>query len=78
MPLDNEQISPRSVLDGLATEDELSAEIKKTKRTLREWRQRGVGPPFVRLGETIYYPREKVREWIASLIKEPVRAKRRA
>jgi hypothetical protein len=34
----------------------------------RKMRARGVGPEFVRAGyRTIYYRREKVLEWIASL-----------
>ena len=46
------------MLDGLdqwLTEDEAAAAAGKTKRTLRQWRRRGVGPPYTRFGRTIKY-----------------------
>jgi excisionase family DNA binding protein len=34
--------------------------------TLYQWRQRGVGPPAIRLGKHIRYRPEAVREWLKS------------
>jgi hypothetical protein len=44
-------------LDQWLTEDEAAAAAGKTnnKRTLRQWRRRGVGPPYTRFGRTIKY-----------------------
>ena len=42
-------------LDEWLSEDEAAAAAGKTKRTLRQWRRRGVGPPYARFGRTIKY-----------------------
>jgi hypothetical protein len=66
-------------LDGLLTEPELARalkdrEIKAGSRTLRTWRQRRIGPPFVRLGKTILYPKDGFASWLESGTQQPRRA----
>lgn len=34
--------------------------------TLEGWRPRGEGPPWVRIGTAVRYPREGLSEWIAT------------
>ena len=62
------------IMDGLLTEQELAAEIGKAARTLARWRNLGVGPPYLVIGETIFYRAEAVREWVLSKERQPVRA----
>jgi hypothetical protein len=42
-------------LDEFLTEEEAAAAIGKSLRTLRQWRRRGVGPPYVLFGRTVRY-----------------------
>jgi hypothetical protein len=34
-----------------------------TIRTLRRWRRRGKGPPWVRIGGRVFYRIDEVQEW---------------
>jgi hypothetical protein len=42
-------------LDEWLEEEEAAAAVGKTVRTLRQWRRRGVGPPYTHFGRTIKY-----------------------
>jgi hypothetical protein len=42
-------------LDEWLTEEEAAAAAGKTVRTLRQWRRRGVGPPYTYFGRTVKY-----------------------
>ena len=42
-------------LDEWLTEEETAAAVGKTVRTLRQWRRRGVGPPYTYFGRTVRY-----------------------
>jgi Helix-turn-helix domain len=42
-------------LDEFLSEEEAVAAIGKSLRTLRQWRRRGIGPPYVLFGRTIRY-----------------------
>jgi hypothetical protein len=42
-------------LDEWLSEEEAAAAAGKTVRTLRQWRRRGVGPPYVFFGRTVRY-----------------------
>lgn len=50
---------------GLATEAEANALLGINKRTAANHRSQGLGPPFVKLGKTIYYPVEGLRDYAA-------------
>jgi hypothetical protein len=65
--------SRTSLLDGYLTEDEISREAKKSKRTLREERLKGVGAPFIRWGKTVLYPRDGFLAWLKSIEQKPRR-----
>jgi hypothetical protein len=53
------------------TEAELAAEAGKSLRTLRDERQRRIGPPFVKWGNLILYSRDGFREYLKSREQAP-------
>jgi hypothetical protein len=62
------------VLDQYLDEDQEAAELRVAKRTLRTWRQKGEGPPFVRAGKQILYPIAGTVAWLKGLEQTPVRS----
>jgi len=42
-------------LDQWLTEEEAAVAVGKSIRTLRQWRRRGVGPPYAYFGRTVKY-----------------------
>jgi len=58
------EITGRRVLDGYLTETEFAAEIGRSIVTLRLWRRKGDGPPFIRIKRRALYKVEAVRRWI--------------
>ncbi|MES1953530.1 helix-turn-helix transcriptional regulator [Salinisphaera hydrothermalis] len=67
-----------TILDDKLTESELAEELGRGIRTIRLWRSRRTGPPFIRLGRQILYRRQAVQDWLASLEQEQPRARRSA
>jgi hypothetical protein len=55
------------ILDGLDTEEEAARQLNKSPRTLKRWRGARWGPPFIMIGNRVYYRREAVREWLLAL-----------
>lgn len=35
-----------------------------TDRTTREWREKGIGPDYVKIGKSIFYRRSAIAAWI--------------
>jgi len=62
------------IFDGYVTDREMAAQRGITPRTLRDERQRGNGPPFVRDRRTILYPIAGYRDWLRSNEQRPVRS----
>jgi hypothetical protein len=60
-------------LAGYLPEDQIAEKRRVSKRTLRSERQRGDGPPYVKLGKQIYYPLDGFRNWLKSCERQPVR-----
>lgn len=56
-------------------EEKLAALLGKTTRTLRSWRKKRAGPPFVRLGRDIFYHVPSSKKWLEKQIQLPVRGK---
>ena len=54
------------MLDEWMTEEETAAEVGKTVRTIRKWRQKRVGPPFAYFGRTVKYHRPTFQEHFKS------------
>jgi hypothetical protein len=55
-----------SLLADYLSEEELGTELKKHKRTLKRWRDRGIGPPYVMNGVTPLYHRPGTAQWLAA------------
>ena len=66
-----------SVADEWMSEAEAAAEVKKTIRTLRDWRKRRVGPPYSYFGWTVRYHRPTFAEHFKATQIMPVRKLRR-
>ena len=54
------------LFDGYMTEDEMARQRSLSKRTLRNERARGDGPPFVRINHRALYRIDAFREWLKS------------
>lgn len=65
------------MIDGYLTEAQLASKLDRTKRTLRLWRARGLGPAYTRLGNIVVYRDEALRDWLIRNEVQPVRAKKR-
>jgi hypothetical protein len=55
-----------------------AAELGKSVRTLRDWRKRGVGPPYALFGRTIKYNRQTLAEHFKAKEITPVRERETA
>jgi hypothetical protein len=54
-------------------EDEVSASLRLTKRTLRLWRQKRVGPPWAQpTRNLIIYPKRAFQQWLEAETVLPV------
>jgi len=65
------------------TEHELAAELKEktgtgSDRQLRNWRAQRIGPPWVKFGKIIIYPKNDFETWLRSQLQQPVRSRRKA
>ena len=49
-------------LDEWLTPREAAAQANKTVRTMRQWRKRGIGPPYAYFGRTVRYRKHAFRE----------------
>jgi predicted DNA-binding transcriptional regulator AlpA len=55
----------------LAKPDEVAEYLKKPPKTLAEWRSRGVGPRYFKVGNEVRYSWADVDEWLAALARQP-------
>jgi hypothetical protein len=66
------------LLDGYTPEETMAKARGVTVRTLRAERQRGDGPPWVKMGKQVIYPNQGFRDWLKANERRPVRAGRAA
>jgi hypothetical protein len=59
-------------LDEWLGEQETAAAIKKSVRTLRDWRRKGMGPPFAYFGRTPKYRTSALVEHFRASEMKPV------
>lgn len=59
------------LLAAYASEREVADTLGKDRRTLRLWRQRRTGPPWVKIGADPYYPRDGFGKWVQARIIDP-------
>jgi predicted DNA-binding transcriptional regulator AlpA len=50
----------------LLTQEDLATELGMKPQSLADWRHRGVGPRFVKLGQLVRYRRSDVENWLNS------------
>jgi hypothetical protein len=70
---DNLAEQKKRLLAGYYAEEEAASELRQTARTLRLWRQRGIGPAWTRVGRRIFYSEAALLAWIKSLEQQSVR-----
>lgn len=52
-------------MDPLLTTDELAELLGLPAKTLADWRSRGIGPPYMKLGRHVRYRPSAAEEWTA-------------
>lgn len=48
------------------TTEELAIKMRVASQTLRHWRMKREGPPWVRFGRRVLYPRDGFATWAAA------------
>lgn len=51
--------------DGFSKPAEVADELHTNERTLANWRCKRKGPPFVKVGSSVLYPRDRLDAWLA-------------
>lgn len=59
-----------SLLDDYMSPQELALELDLAPSTLKSWRVRKYGPPWIKVGREVLYSRDGVRHWLAGLAKQ--------
>jgi hypothetical protein len=57
--------------DELQTEEVTAVELKVKPPTLTQWRFRGIGPKYIKVGRAVFYRRADVAEWLGAQRREP-------
>jgi hypothetical protein len=60
--------------DEWLSEQEAAAKVRKSVRTLRDWRRKGMGPPYAYFGRTPKYRTSGLVEHFRASEVKPVRA----
>lgn len=68
----------KNLLAGYISEDKMARARGVGVRALRAERQRGDGPPWVKLSRSVWYPEAGFRDWLKSIEQRPVRARKAA
>ena len=50
----------------LIPDDDADPIFGNSKITRGRWRREGGGPPFIKIGRRIFYPRDKLTDWMRS------------
>lgn len=51
-------------LPALATPAEVAAYLRKSVKTLANWRARGIGPKWIKVGHSVMYRARDVERWL--------------
>ena len=63
----------RKRIPGYTPEPETARELSVSVRTLRKWRQLGIGPAYIEVARQIHYGDESRAAWLKSREVQPVR-----
>jgi hypothetical protein len=44
--------------------EEAADSLGKSLRALQDWRKRGFGPPYIKVGQTVWYSRSALHDWV--------------
>jgi hypothetical protein len=66
----------RKRIPGYTPEAETADALNVSLRTLRKWRQEGLGPSYVKFGRQIHYSVEGRAAWLKAIETRPVRSER--
>jgi hypothetical protein len=58
------------LLADYARPEELAADLGVSVRTLTDWRGKGEGPPHVKIGRQVFYPRIGFKDWVAARVRD--------
>jgi hypothetical protein len=64
-------------IPGYQTEAEKAEQLGKSVRTLQSWRKLRIGPPYVKVGNTIIYPVDEGEKWLRDQVQQPFRSRRK-
>ncbi len=56
---------------GILNEDELAQALDITTATLATWRGAGSGPKYTKLGKSVFYRLENLKDWISENVVAP-------
>lgn len=62
--MDAPTADPNAILADFLSPEELGAQLRKTPRSLSQWRRTKQGPPYVKIGNTVLYQRAAVSAWL--------------
>src|SRR5262249_24604831 len=68
-----DQINTPSLLDGWLPEKEAARQLKKSRRTLKRWRDQRIGPPYRQVGRDFHYHVAGTKQWLADGLVNPPR-----
>lgn len=55
----------------LVPQEETAVQLHVKPQTLCAWRNRGEGPPYVKIGRLIFYRPSDIKAWITSRVVRP-------
>jgi DNA-binding transcriptional MerR regulator len=67
-----------NLLGNYLSEEKFAAELGVSVRTLRNWRQQRIGPPFTEIGKKKLYGKSSGLAWLRSQERQPARTKHSA
>ena len=67
----------RFAIPGYTNEAETAEQLSVAVRTLRKWRQQGLGPAYTKFGKQVHYRDASRDAWLRRQEVEPVRLERR-
>ena len=53
-------------MSSIISNAELARRLDRTPDTLAAWRKSGKGPPFIRIGNRVFYREEDYETWLAA------------
>jgi hypothetical protein len=66
------------LLEGYISEDEMAKARGIALRTMRAERQRGDGPPWIKITRQVFYPIEGFHAWLKAIEQRPARVRKAA